>query len=98
MAMTGKKVLLLDIDPQANATSGLGLEKTEGASAYGPLLGEGLLAEKIQKTAYERLWIVPSEVDMCGGELELARLENHLHRVRNALEPVRASGQFDIIV
>ena len=98
LASLGKNVLLFDIDPQANATSGLGLEKTEGASGYGPLLGEGLLAEKIQKTAFERLFIVPSEVDLCGAELELARLENHLYRVRNALEPIRANGQFDIIL
>src|SRR6185436_18965175 len=83
---------------QANATSGLGLEKAEGASAYGPLLGEGLLAEKIQKTAFERLSVIPSELDLCGAELELARLEDHLHRVRKALEPVRASGHYDVIV
>ena len=98
MAAVGRNVLLLDVDPQANATSGLGLEKAEGASAYGPLLGEGLLAEKIQKTRFPQLSIIPSELDLCGAELELARLENHLHRVRNALEPVRASGQFDIIL
>jgi chromosome partitioning protein len=98
LAALGKKVLLLDIDPQANATSGLGLEKVEGASAYGPLLGDGTLAEKIQKTAFERLSVIPSEVDLCGAELELARTENHLHRVRQALEPIKASGQFDVIL
>jgi chromosome partitioning protein len=98
LAAVGKQVLLLDIDPQANATSGLGLEKTEGASAYGPLLGEGVLADKIVRTAFDRLAMVPSELDLCGAELELARMENHLHRVRQTLEPVRASSQFDIIV
>jgi chromosome partitioning protein len=98
LAATGKNVLLLDIDSQANATSGVGLEKIEGASAYGPLLGEGALAEKIQKTAFDRLSIIPSEVDLCGAELELARTENHLQRVSGALEPIRASGQFDVIV
>jgi chromosome partitioning protein len=98
LALIGKNVLLLDIDPQANATSGVGLEKIEGASAYGPLLGEGTLAEKIQKTAFDRLSIIPSEVDLCGAELELARMENHLQRVRNALEPIRTSGQFDVIL
>src|ERR1041385_6713009 len=51
LAAAGQRVLLLDIDPQANATSGLGLDKTAGASAYGPLLGEGSVAEKIQRTA-----------------------------------------------
>ncbi|HMJ89238.1 MAG TPA: ParA family protein [Candidatus Acidoferrum sp.] len=98
LASTGRKVLLLDIDPQANATSGVGLEKIEGASAYGPLLGEGTLSEKIQATAYERLSIIPSEVDLCGAELELARMENHLQRVREALQPIRDSGQFDLII
>jgi chromosome partitioning protein len=98
LAATGKTVLLLDIDPQANATSGVGLEKIEGASAYSPLLGEGLLADKIKKTAFERLSIVPSEVDLCSAELELVRTENHLQRARMALEPVRASGQFDLVI
>jgi chromosome partitioning protein len=98
LASLGKNVLLLDIDPQANATSGVGLEKIEGASAYAPLLGEGMLADKIQKTEFDRLWIIPSEVDLCGAELELARTENHLQRVRNALEPIRASGQFDVVM
>ena len=98
LAATGKTVLLLDIDPQANATSGVGLEKIEGASAYSPLLGEGSLSDKIKKTAFERLSIVPSEVDLCSAELELVRTENHLHRARMALEPVRASGQFDMVI
>jgi chromosome partitioning protein len=51
LASVGKRVLLFDLDPQANATSGLGLEKTEGGSAYRVLLGEGTLLDKIQKTA-----------------------------------------------
>ncbi len=69
-----------DLDPQANATSGLGLEKTEGASAYRVLLGEGSLLEKIKATAFERLDVMPSEVDLCAADLELARMENHLLR------------------
>src|ERR1051325_3068853 len=48
VAAVGRRVLLFDLDPQANATSGLGLDKVEGASAYRPLLGEGNLAEKIK--------------------------------------------------
>lgn len=98
LASVGKNILLLDIDPQANATSGLGLEKTEGASAYGPLLGEGAAVEKILKTSFDRLSIIPSELDLCGAELELSRMEDHLHRVRKILEPIRASEQFDIVV
>jgi chromosome partitioning protein len=98
LAALGKNVLLFDSDPQANATSGLGLEKIEGASAYGPLLGEGALADKIQKTAFDRLSIIPSELDLCGAELELGRLENHLHRIRIALEPIRSAGNFDLVI
>jgi chromosome partitioning protein len=97
LAAMGRNVLLVDIDPQANATSGLGLEKHEGASAYRPLLGEGNLAEKIQTTAFERLSIIPSEVDLCGAEIELARADDHLQRLAQALAPVRKSGRFDVI-
>ena len=98
LAALGRRVLLFDLDSQANATSGLGLEKTQGASAYGPLLGEGLLADKIQKTPYAGLEIIPSEVDLCGADLELARLDNHLYRVAQALEPIRTADRFDVII
>jgi chromosome partitioning protein len=98
LAAVGKRVLLFDLDPQANATSGVGLEKTEGASAYHPLLGEGSLLDKVKPTAFEGLSIIPSEVDLCGVDVELARSENHLLRVSMALKPVVDSGQFDLII
>jgi chromosome partitioning protein len=98
IAAVGQRVLLFDLDPQANATSGLGLEKTEGGSAYRPLLGEGALMDKIQKTAYERLDMIPSEVDLCGADIELARSENHLKRVAMALQPVLDSQRFDVVL
>jgi chromosome partitioning protein len=98
MAQAGRRVLLLDLDPQANATSGLGLEKTEGASAYRPLLGEGTLLEKIRPTAFERLEIIPSEVDMCGAEVEIARAENHLQRLAGLLRPLAEGGRHEFII
>jgi chromosome partitioning protein len=98
VAAMGKRVLLFDLDPQANATSGIGLEKVEGASAYRPLLGEGTLLEKIQSTAFERLSVIPSEVDLCAADIELARSENHLLRVADALRPVLESQRFDLIM
>jgi chromosome partitioning protein len=98
LAAAGKNVLLFDLDPQANATSGLGFEKVEGASAYRPLLGEGALLDRIQKTAFDRLEIIPSEVDMCGADVELARSENHLQRVAQTLEPVLQSQRFEVIL
>jgi len=98
LAAAGRRILLFDLDPQANATSGVGLEKTEGGSAYHPLLGDGSLLDKVKPTAFERLEIIPSEVDLCGVDVELARSENHLLRVRMALEPVLNSGRFDLVI
>jgi chromosome partitioning protein len=98
VAAIGRRVLLLDLDPQANATSGVGLEKIEGASAYGPLLGSGALADKIKPTAFERLAVIPSEVDLCGADIELIRTDNHLHRLSLALEPIANSGKYDVII
>ena len=98
LAAAGQRVLLFDFDPQANATSGVGLEKIEGASAYHVLLGEGGLLEKIKPTAYARLEVVPSEVDLCAADIELSRMENHLQRLTIALQPVLASGRFDVVL
>jgi chromosome partitioning protein len=94
----GKRVLLVDLDPQANATSGVGLEKTEGGSAYQPLLGHGALLDKVRPTEYPRLEVIPSEIDLCGVDVELARSENHLKRVTDVLAPVVQSGRFDLIL
>lgn len=88
----------MDLDPQANATSGFGFEKVEGASSYRPLLGEGDLAEKIQRTAYDRLDLIPSEPDMCGAEIEISRMEDHVMRLRTALKPIRDADRYDFII
>jgi chromosome partitioning protein len=98
LAALGQRVLLFDLDPQANATSGVGVEKIDGASAYHVLLGEGSLLEKIKPTGFERLEIIPSEMDLCAADLELARLENHLHRLAGILQPVRDSGRHELIL
>jgi chromosome partitioning protein len=98
LAALSQRVLLFDLDPQANATSGVGLEKIEGASAYRVLLGEGGLPDKIKPTPFERLQIVPGEVDLCAADLELARTENHLLAVSRALKPVLDGGKFDVVL
>src|SRR5215216_3352151 len=98
LAAAGRRVLLVDLDPQANATSGVGLEKTEGASAYRALLGEEDLKGKIQNTAFDRLQVIPSEVDLCGADIELSRADNHLHRAREALAPILATPQFELVI
>ena len=98
LSAVGKNVLLFDLDPQANATSGVGLEKTVGGSSYRVLLGEGTLEEKIVATAFDRLSVIPSEVDMCAADIELARTENHLQRVKLALQPILSRRKYDLIL
>jgi len=97
-AALGRRVLLFDLDPQANATSGVGLQKIEGASAYHALLGQGSLLEKIQNTAFERLAIIPGEVDLCGADIELPRSDNNLQRATQAMRPVLESQRFDLVL
>lgn len=91
-------VLLVDLDPQANATSGLGLEGLEGQSIYGPLLGGATITEKILPTRFEQLFIIPSDLDLAGAEIEVARLDDHLVRLRQALAPLVEDAPFDYII
>ena len=97
LAEKRQRVLLIDLDPQANATSGLGIEKREGASVYRALLGEGALEELVVPTAVDQLALIPSEVDLAGAEVDVARSDRYLHRFREALVPLRAAQQYDFI-
>jgi len=99
-ALADKKIstLLVDLDPQANATSALGVEKQEGKSLYGPLNGEGTALEIVTPTKYEHLAIIPSEVDLAAAEIELAQTENYLMKLRTCLQPVRDSNGFRVII
>ena len=98
LASLDLRVLLLDLDPQANATSGVGLEKTEGASAYRVLLGEGSLVDKIKPTAFARLEVIPAEMDLCAADLQMSRMENYLLRLSDSLKPVLALERHDVIL
>jgi chromosome partitioning protein len=99
-ALAEKKIptLLVDLDPQANATSAIGVEKQEGRSLYGPLRGEGTALEMVTPTNIERLSLIPSEEDLGALEIELAGADNYLGRLRSVLAPVRASGLFRAII
>jgi chromosome partitioning protein len=98
LAAQGRRLLLVDLDAQGNATSGLGLEKTEGGSVYRALMGEGTLLERVKATAFANLSVLPSEFDLCGIEVELARTDDYLNRLRLALQPLRDSNQYDLII
>jgi len=99
-ALAEKKIhtLLIDLDPQANATSAIGIEKQHGKSLYGPLRGEGTALEMITPTAYEHLALIPSEEDLAAAEIELAQAENYLLKLRGVLEAIRASNGYRVII
>lgn len=99
-ALADRKIhtLLVDLDPQANATSALGIEKKEGRSLYAPLHGEGSALEMITPTAHEFLALLPSEVDLAAIEIELAQQENYLLRLRQTLQPVRDSNGYRVVI
>ena len=98
LAELGMKVLVLDLDPQANATSGLGLPRREGGSLYPVLLGEGSVESLIQNTPIPNIHMIPSELDLAGAEIDVARSEQYLHCLNRALPPVVDSGAYDFIL
>ena len=93
-----RAVLVVDLDPQAHATLGLGLEKQPGVSLYPVLAGAKPIADVIQPTKWPNLNVIPSEVDLAGAEIEFGAREDRLSMIRDALAPVKESGAFDYIV
>ena len=98
LANQGQRVLLVDFDPQANATSGIGIEKREGGSVYESLVGDALLTDQIISTPYQNLSVIPGEVNLCGAEIELPRMDDCLHRLQRALHSVKMANVYDIIL
>jgi len=95
IALLGKRVLLLDLDPQANSSSGLGISHEEEKSLYDVLLGKISLKESIVPTRIENLDLAPSEMDLAGVEIELAKQGSHLSQVRKAIEISGVKDQYD---
>ena len=89
LAERGKKVLLVDVDPQANATSGLGMEKTAENSVYSILIEDVSIKDVIKKTEYEGLSIITSCEELAGAEIELVNMEKREFRLKNALEVIK---------
>lgn len=97
LADMGLKVLVVDMDPQANATSGLGIRVNSGAGVYRCLIGEKQMEELIQATKITGLDIVPSEIDLAGIEAELVELEDSAKKFAEAVQLVRSSVKYDFI-
>ncbi|HEV1999526.1 MAG TPA: AAA family ATPase, partial [Xanthobacteraceae bacterium] len=98
LAAIGERVLIVDLDPQGNASTGLGIErKNRKRSTYHVLMGEIRMSEAALPTAVPRLHIAPSTLDLSGFELEIAQERDRAYRLKNALAAlsVPAADQSD---
>ncbi len=98
VGLKGKKVLLIDMDPQGNSTSGLGVAKKNlEYISYDFLLGNCRAEECVVKTEFENVSLIPSGMDLAGAEIELASIERRESKLKTALAPVRDSYDFIFI-
>jgi len=98
LAEAGKKVLMLDCDPQGNATSGLGINKnTAEVTSYDILIGEATAEEAIVHTDYEGLDVIPSNINLSGAEIELIGVEQKEYILQKQIGPLRDRYDFIII-
>jgi chromosome partitioning protein len=98
LAAEGANMLLIDLDPQGNATSALGVENPDGRSIYPALIGDAPLLENLSGTGVERLWMVPADLNLAGVEIEVARMEDHATRLHSALQRLRSDAGFDYVI
>ncbi len=98
VAFQGSRVLLVDLDPQGNATSGLGLDRGSiTRSAYDVLVGDTPLEDVIEPTSVRDLFVVPATIDLAGAEIELVSMFSRELQLRNALKGVEAHYDFVLV-
>ncbi len=97
-ALAERATLLVDLDPQGNATTGLGVEKSGlHPTVYHALLGSEPVDKAVRETALQALHLLPSHIDLVGAEIELVGLERREHRLRDALTAVLARYEYIIV-
>ncbi len=92
------KILVVDADPQANSTSGLGINPKEvNLSIYECMLGEAEAKDAIVKTSVDYLYVLPSHIDLVGAEVEMVSIDNREEKMKNALRSIQDDYDFIII-
>ena len=95
VAAEGKRTLLIDIDPQGNATSGLGMAQADGLSVYDVLINGEPAESAAQDTGFSGLMLIPAGIELAGAEIELVDVPGRENLLKKALEPLKA--QYDYI-
>ena len=98
LALMGVPTLIVDMDPQANATSCLGLEKKSGFGVYEPLLNGTNLADRVISSRRKNLWVIPSELDLAAAELELSSQSEYLIKLRSSLLSLKENYGLQVIL
>lgn len=96
IALSKRKTLLLDLDPQGNATSGIGFDSTNKKTSYEILMREASIEEAIYSSAWENLFIIPATVALTGVEVELINCENRELRLKQEIDKIK--DDFDYII
>ena len=98
VGILGKKVLMVDLDPQGNTTSGFGIsKKTLNYSTYDILIGKCSASEAIIETKFDNLSVIPSTISLAGAEFDLFSLDNREYRLRDALSAIEADYDYIFI-
>lgn len=98
LAAIGRKILIIDIDPQANATSGIGTDKSSiQKSIYNVLINQSSLSEIITKTEIANMFLAPADLHLIGAQIELVSAFAREQRLKNSIQPVKDSFDFIII-
>lgn len=98
LGLQGKKTLIVDVDPQCNATSGVGIDRRQAKlSTYSIIIDETKASEAVLHTEYKNLDIIPSSLDLAAAEIEIVDLDHREARLKNAIAPIRSDYDYILI-